>query len=408
MAIVTKATKRLLKLNKRLRFIAGGTSASKTYSILMILIDYAQTNKNEKIDVVSESIPHLDDGAIRDFKGIMVDRNYWNDSRWNSTLRIYKFESGTEIKFKSVDKLGKSRGPRRDGLFLNECDNIPFDIADQLIVRTKKFIWADFNPTHEFWYYTDIKDKRDHDFLTLTYKDCLDALDPRIVEDIESHKWNKNWWKVYGLGQLGDIEGRIYTHWDLIDEIPDGARLERYGLDFGYTNDPTAIVAIWYANGKWIFDECVYKKGMSNKDIVDTLKQLIEGDKQLDRLVMADSAEPKSIDEIKAYGINIMPCKKGKDSVRQGIQLVQDQPIAITKRSVNVIKEYRNYLWAQDKDGKYIQPNEPVKGNDHGLDAIRYAMETLGRLKKEVEYWDRIFEEELNYQAKEKTINKGR
>lgn len=402
MVIVTTATTKLLKLRKRLRVVAGGTSASKTFSILMILFDYAQTNKNKKIDVISESIPQLDDGAIRDFKNILIERDYWNDSRWNSTLRIYTFSNRTQIKFKSVDKLGKSRGPRRDILFVNEANNIAWDIVDQLMVRTKEVIWLDFNPTHEFWYYTEIKDRRDHDFITLTYQDCLGALDQRIIDDIESHKGNANWWKVYGLGQLGDIEGRIYTNWQIIDEIPNEARLERYGLDFGYTNDPTTIVAVYYYNGGWIFDEKVYKKGMSNKDIVDTLKALE------DRLVIADSAEPKSIDEIAAYGINIQPCKKGKDSVRQGIQLVQDQPISVTKRSTNLIKEYRNYLWATDKDGKYLQPNEPIKGNDHSLDAARYAMETLGRIKQEVSYWDRIYAEELDPRVKIQQINKGK
>ena len=147
---------------------------------------------------------------------------------------------------------------------------------------------------------------------------------------------------------------------------------------------------------------------MSNKDIVDWFKQRFETERLQDRLVVADSAEPKSIAEISAYGINITPCKKGKDSVRQGIQLVQDQPISVTKRSVNLIKEYRNYLWATDKNGKYLQPNEPVKGNDHCLDAIRYGMETLGRLKQETSYWDRVFSEELDSSSKTKIINKGR
>ena len=402
MAIRTKATNKLLNLAKRFRCVCGGTSASKTYSILMILVDWAETNPNKKIDIISESIPHLDDGAIRDFKGIMVDQNFWEDNRWNSTLRIYRFANGTEMKFKSVDKLGKSRGPRRDVLFVNEANNIDWEIVDQLMVRTKEIIWLDWNPTHEFWYYTEIKDKRDHDFITLTYQDCLDALDQRIIEDIESHKHNANWWKVYGLGQLGDIEGRIYTGWDLIDDLPLQARLEGYGLDFGYTNDPTAIIGVYYYNGGWILDEKVYKKGMSNKDIVDTLKTF------QDKLVIADSAEPKSIDEIRAYGVNIQPCKKGKDSVRQGIQLVQDQKISVTKRSVNLIKEYRNYLWEQDKNGRYLQPNQPIKGNDHGLDAIRYKLETMGRLEQEASYADRIWADELaGVNNINKQVNKG-
>jgi len=359
--------------------------------------------------VVAESVPHLKLGAIRDFRNIMVANGYWDDNRWNDTNSTYVFPDKSILEFVSFDKFGKAHGPRRDILFVNECNNLEYDIVDQLITRTKKIVWLDWNPTHEFWFYTNMKDRRDDiDFITLTYQDCLNALDKNIINEIESHRWNKNWWKVYGEGKLGDIEGRIYTNWQIVDNIPDYARLERYGLDFGYSNDPTTIVAIWYANGRWIFDEIVYKKGMSNKDIVDILKQIFESNNQQDRLIIADNAEPKSIDEIKAYGINMVPCKKGKDSVRQGIQLVQDQPISITKRSVNLIKEYRNYLWATDKNGKYLQPNEPIKSNDHCMDAIRYAMETLGRLKQEADYWDRIFEEELKPQNKKTNLNKGK
>jgi len=405
----TQATKKIFSLKKRIRAVSGGTSASKTISTLIWLIDRGQSGKGEIMTVVAESVPHLKLGAIRDFRNIMVSNGYWDDSKWNETTSTYTFKDKSILEFVSFDKFGKAHGPRRDILFVNEANNLDYEIVDQLITRTKKIIWLDWNPTHEFWFYTDMLNKRDDiDFITLTYKDCLNALSQTIIDEIESHKWNKNWWKVYGLGELGDIEGRIYTNWDLIDDIPKEARLERYGLDFGYTNDPTAIVAIWYCNGRWIFDEIVYKKGMSNKDIVDTLKQIFENDKQQDRLVIADSAEPKSIDEIKVYGINIIPCKKGKDSVRQGVQLVQDQPISVTKRSINLIKEYRNYLWATDKNGKYLQPNEPIKGNDHCMDAIRYAMETLGRLKQEEDYWDRVFEDELKPQSKQKMINKGR
>jgi phage terminase large subunit len=358
----------------------------------MILIDWAQTHKNKKIDVISESIPHLDDGAIKDFKTIMTERHYWNDNLWNSTQRVYTFETGTIIKFKSVDKLGKSKGPRRDVLFINEANNIDWEIVDQLMVRTQDIIWMDWNPTYEFWYYTEIKDKREHDFITLTYLDCIETLSQNIIDDIESHKNNKNWWQVYGLGKLGEIEGRIYSNWQFIDEIPENARLERYGLDFGYSNDPTAIVAVYYCDNRWILSERLYRKGMGNKEIADTLKTIDE------RLVIADCAEPKSIDEIRAYGVNIQPCQKGKDSIRQGIQLIQDQLISVTKASVNLIKEYRNYLWMTDKNGRFIQPNEPEKGNDHALDAARYAMETLGRIEQEKNHWDRIFEKKQQQQ----------
>jgi phage terminase large subunit len=264
----------------------------------------------------------------------------------------------------------------------------------------------DWNPSEEFWFYTEmLPNRKDIDFITLTY---LDVVHPETGEwvlgeterkEIESHKHNKQWWTVYGEGKLGEITSRIYTGWQFIDEIPFEARLERYGLDFGYSNDPTAIVAIYYFNGGWILDEICYKKGMSNKEIADTFKSIKE------RLIIADSAEPKSIDELRSYGLNIQPAEKGKDSVRTGIQLIQDQKISITKRSVNGIKEYRNYLWIVDKNGRIL--NEPEKGNDHFLDAARYALSTLGKLKQEEDYWDRIFHNELTGQSNKKLINKG-
>lgn len=390
MAQITTATTKLLKLDKKIRAVSGGTGASKTYSIVMILIDYAQTAQREKIDIVSESYPHLEAGVMQDFKEIMKDRDYWRDAQWNETKHIYIFKNGSTIKFMSVDKIGKAHGPRRDVLFLNECNYISYIIADQLITRTRKIVWLDWNPSSEFWYYTEMEGKRkDIDFVRLTYIDN-EALSQPEIDEIEAHRHNKNWWLVYGEGKLGELEGQIYTGWKFIDEVPFEARLERYGLDFGYTNDPTAIIAIYYYNGGWIFEEKVYKKGMSNKDIADTFKVMPE------KLIIADSAEPKSIDEIGSYGLNIMPCEKGKDSVNTGIQLVQDQPISITKNSLNLIKEYRNYLWTVDKNGRII--NEPERGNDHLMDALRYALKTLGRLKQEVSYWDRVFKDELNPQ----------
>lgn len=366
---MTTATRKLLKLQKKIRAISGGTGASKTYSILMILIDYAQSNNNQKIDVVSESHPHLEDGAIKDFKSILLSQGYWNDSYWNDTKHTYTFETGSVIKFLSFDKLGKAHGPRRDVLFLNECNNLPFNIIDQLITRTRKIVWMDWNPSEEFWFYTELQPNRnDIDFVKLTYLDN-EALTPEEITEIESHKNNARWWKVYGLGELGEIEGRIYTNWQIIEQIPHEARLERYGLDFGYSNDPTALVAIYYYNGGYILDEIIFQKGLSNKQIADILLNIQRA------LIIADSAEPKSIDEIKAFGLNIIPTEKGKDSVRQGIQLVQDQKISVTKRSINIIKEYRNYMWMIDKDGRML--NEPSHTWSHSMDAIRYGMSSL-------------------------------
>ena len=374
----TEATKKIFRLKKRIRAVCGGTSASKTISILVWCIDYAQANKDKKIDVMSESYPHLEDGAIKDFQLIMKDRGYWNSENWNSTKHTYTFETGSVLKFISIDNLGKAHGPRRDVLFINEANNIDYNIYDQLEVRTKDVVWFDWNPSTEFWYYTEIKGKIEHDFLTLTYLDCLDVLPASIINSIESKKTRKNWWKVYGLGELGEVEGKIYKDWLFIDEVPHEARLVRYGVDFGYTNDPTAIVAVYQYNGGYIFDEKCYLHGMSNRQIADVFKTCDRA------MIIADSAEPKSIDEIKNYGVFIQPAQKGQGSVKQGIQFIQDQRVSVTKRSLNLIREYRNYLWLIDKNGKLL--NEPESGDDHALDAIRYALETYrprNFLKKE-------------------------
>ncbi len=361
------------KINRIKMQIPFSISASKTISILLWLIDYAQTHDNETISVVSESFPHLKRGAIRDFRNIMEEHKYWDDKSWNETDHIYKFGT-TKLEFFSADQPGKVRGPRRDVLFINEANNIPYETFDQLEVRTRKIIWLDWNPVSEFWWYADVLPKRDVDFLILTYKDN-EGLDPEIVKSIEARKDNKNWWKVYGEGLLGDAEGRIYKGWVQLDEIPPEARLKRKGLDFGYSNDETGLVDVYVWNNAFIWDELLYRKGVSNKDIALVIKQTN------DALVIGDSAEPKSIDEIGSYGVSILPSQKGPGSVLQGIQYVQDQTIYVTKRSINIWKEYRNYLWLTDKNGKII--NEPQDFMDHLLTAGRYAMESLRPQKEQ-------------------------
>jgi len=362
------ATKKLLKLKKRIRGIAGGTSASKTVSILLILIDLAQSTKGKLISVVSESFPHLKRGAIRDFLNIMEAHNYFQPKSWNKTDYIYTFPKGSRIEFFSADQPGKVRGPRRDVLFLNEANNISYETYTQLEVRTKEIIWLDWNPVSEFWWYEEVLGKQDCDFLTLTYLDN-EELDPNIVKAIEVRKGSKNWWKVYGLGQLGEAEGRIFTDWKMIDEVPHEARLERYGMDLGYSNDPTSIVAIYKYNNGIILDEIAHLKGLSNKQIADILLNAPRA------LIIADSAEPKSIDEIRMHGLSIQPSQKGQGSVLQGIQWVQQQRISVTKRSLNILKSYRNYLWETDKEGKIINTPEHIFSD--AMDAIRYGMESL-------------------------------
>lgn len=366
----TTATKKIFQLNKRIRAIAGGTSASKTISILIWLIDYALSVKGELITVVSQTFNHLSGGAMADFEMVMKDRGYWKDSQWVKNPKpTYTFGTGTRIEFISIDTVGKAHGPRRDILFINECNNLSYEIADQLIVRTRKVVWMDWNPVSEFWFYTELHGKRDDiDFIKLTYLDN-EALDLTTKNEIESRRHKRGWWKVYGEGELGEAEGRIYTGWNIVDEVPFEARLERHWVDFGYSNDPTAIGDIHYYNGGYILDEQCYQKGLSNKQIADVLLNLKSA------LTIADSAEPKSIDEIRMFGVNIMAATKGPDSVRHGISSVQDQQISVTRRSINLLKEYQSYLWAFDKDGR--PTGEPEGIWNHHMDGIRYAMSSL-------------------------------
>lgn len=370
MFIATKATTKLLRLKKRIKAVQGGTSAGKTISILQILIHKAQSDSEPTLtSVISESFPHLKRGAMRDFLMILQAHKYFDDRRWNRTDYTYTFETGSKIEFFSADQPGKVRGPRRDRLFINEANNVPYETFDQLEVRTKDEIWLDWNPTNEFWYYDQVANRDDVDHIVLTYKDN-DGLSSEIVQSIEQRMNRKSWWLVYGLGQLGEVEGKIYRGWEIIDEVPKFARLERRGLDFGYSNDPSTVVDIYKYDGGYIWDEVLYQKGLSNKRIADTILE-----QEYQCLVIADSAEPKSIDEIKSYGVNITGAEKGKDSVNNGIQLVQDQKIAVTKRSVNIIKEYRNYLWKVDKDGHIL--NVPEHEFSHTMDAGRYGMVSL-------------------------------
>lgn len=373
MYIPTTALTKLLTLKKRIHGVQGGTSASKTIGILQVLIDKCQRDTSPQLtSITSESIPHLKRGAIRDFKNIMQEHNYWVDKRWNATDFIYTFETGTPLEFFSLDMPHKVRGPRRKRLFINEANNIPFETFDQLEVRTEDEIWLDWNPVTEFWWHQGeagiheaVRNRDDADELILTYLDN-EGLPDSIIKSIESRKGNKNWWRVYGEGLIGEIEGRIYTGWQIIDEIPFEAKLVRYGLDFGFSNDPSAIVAVYKYNGGIIFDEIFYNKGFGNKELADVLLNLEKS------IVVADSSEPKSIQEMQIYGLPVVPTKKGKDSIVYGIGRIQDQKVSVTKRSVNLIKEYRNYMWEQTPDGKYI--NEPVGVLDHALDAARYAI----------------------------------
>lgn len=344
----------------------GGSRSGKTHSILTSL--HHITNSRPSISsIVSETFPHLRKGAIRDYKRILESQKCWNDARWNKTDSIYQLKKDRLLEFFSADNSTKVHGPERDFLFINEGQNIDYDIARQLFVRTRKTIFIDFNPTREFWAHTELKSDPKTLWIHSTYLDNP-YLTPEQVAEIERNRKNKTWWAIYGEGKIAESEAQIYTGWKMIDEIPHEARLERYGLDFGYSIDPTVIIAIYYYNGGYILDEVCYQKGMSNKSIADTLNNLPKA------LVIADSAEPKSIQEIKDYGINITGATKGPGSVNQGINYVQQQQISITKTSTKTIKAYRNYLWDKDKDDHVLGvPDDSVHEWSNPMDATRYG-----------------------------------
>ncbi|MCP4102199.1 MAG: hypothetical protein GY750_12320 [Lentisphaerae bacterium] len=370
----TTALQKLAKLNKRVKVVQGGTSAGKTYNILPILYSKATKHPNTVISVVSESIPHLRRGAIKDFITVLISTGRFDDNKWNKSLLQYTLNNGSYIEFFSADQPDRLRGARRDILYINECNNIPFDAYNQLAVRTSKEVWVDYNPTFEFYAHTELIKDIDTDFIILTYKDN-EALSPSIVKEIEKAKekaktseyW-QNWWNVYGLGQIGFLEGVVFNNYSIIDYVPEDAKLIGIGLDFGYTNDPTAIIKVYKYNEKRILNEHCYRTGMVNNDIANMLPD--------DTIIYADSAEPKSIEEIRRKGRNIKGASKGRDSIMYGIDLMQQNDYLVTSQSTNLIKELRNYCWDKDKTGKKL--NKPIDAFNHALDAIRYhEMESL-------------------------------
>jgi len=377
----TTAQAKISKLNKRVRVVRGGTSASKTFTIVPFLIDYAVKNPLAEISIVAETIPHLKRGALRDFLKIMDMIGMYEPENFNKSSLVYTFSNGAYIEFFSADAESKLRGARRDVLFVNECNNITWEAYYQLAIRTRRFIYLDYNPVSEFWVDTELINDSDTDFVVLTYKDN-EALDLSIVKEIEKAKekaltstyW-ANWWSVYGLGNIGSLQGTIFNNWQQCDKIPNEAEFISYSIDWGFTNDPSVLTACYRYNGALYFKELIYQTGLTNSDIIDKLKEL---GVQRNEMIVADSAEPKSIEDLRRAGFRIEGAKKGPDSIRNSIDTLQQYEMFITKDSLNAIKELRNYKWATDKDGNML--NTPIDSQNHFCDSIRYI--ALNRLKK--------------------------
>lgn len=368
----TTAQVKISKLRKRIRIVKGGTSASKTFSIIPFLIEYALSKPKQEISIVAETIPHLRRGALRDFLKIMDLVGMFQDANFNKSSLTYTFNNGSFIEFFSADNPSKLRGARRDVLFINECNNVLWESYYQLAIRTRKFIYLDYNPVEEFWVDTELLNDPDAEMITLTYKDN-EALDESIVKEIEkarekaetSQYW-ANWWRVYGLGQTGTLQGVVFDNWAQVPEMPQDAKLIGYGMDFGFSVDPTTLIEVRQQNGELWLREVLYRTNMTNTDIGNFLKQQgITRDE-----IVADSAEPKSIEEIRRQGFNIQPALKGPDSINNGIDILRRYKMNVTQDSLNLIKELRSYKWATDKDGKAT--GKPVDYMNHTIDALRY------------------------------------
>ena len=343
----------------------GGTAATKTWSILQLLSLIARHSPTPGlISVVSESLPHLKRGCIRDWFNILGESQD-NNPAWSKTEFLYTFPNGYRVEFFGADDAGKVRGPRRKILFLNECNNIPWETARGLDIRTEQFTFMDWNPVAEFWAHEQWLGP-ENVYIHSTYMDAKGVLPKAVVANIESNRSDKNWWNVFGLGLIGKLDALIWPNMVIVDDLPQKADWTAwaYGLDFGFTN-PTALVKVALSDGKLYWDECLYQARLTNADLIERLTHEERAD------IYPDSADPNRIEEINRAGF---VCVAANKDVKLGIDVVKRQPLHITKRSVALIKEVRKYSYRKDRGDKILE--EPCKIDDHGCDAGRYA--TLG------------------------------
>ena len=364
-----------LRRHPRYVSLPGGTRSGKTYAILQYLyLLIPQKDKAGDItSVVSETLPHLKRGAIRDFERI-VGHSLKADSKWNASDYTYTFPNGAKLEFFSADAPGKVLGPSRKRLFINECNHVPWETARQLFVRTTGLVILDYNPAASFWAIEQIEPRENCAVIHSTYKDNP-WLSQETIDEIEANQGDPNWWRVYGLGLLGSLEGVIYD-FEQIDALPDPAGLvEVWGLDFGF-HDPTAIVKILADPRKKTayIKQIAHRTNLKNGPIADILT---DAGVPRNVRIWADAAEPKSIAEIgEAAHVRILACDKSaprrSDARKFQIQWLQGWKLLITKDSVDVIREMRNYCWEQDADGR---PTDiPTHKFSHSADAIRYAL----------------------------------
>ncbi len=372
--------------------IRGGQGASKTISILELIIQSLISSEKE-VSVLSSELSKMKRTVIRDYKKICKDWGVLkNETDFNKSESKHDYFNGSYLDFLGADTNDVGKGFRRDILYINEADKLEIDTAVQFISRSKLTI-IDYNPDCLFWGDDYINE---NNLITLTFEDNeylpqseVDSiLDYKIKgfynpdlpfellfkdENIKNKYWS-NKWKVYGLGMIGSLDGVVFSNWSEITTIPEGARLLGYGLDFGYSNDPTAIIEIYKWNDKRILNEICYSRGLSNESISTKIDTRLP--------CYCDSAEPKSIDELKKFKVNALPVTKGADSINYGIQIMQKENYLVTSKSINLIDEFQKYTWAKDKKtGDAL--NKPIDKYNHAMDAVRYhEMESIGLVKE--------------------------
>jgi phage terminase large subunit len=346
----------------------GGTSSGKTYSILQVLCLKAIGENDQVISVVGQDVPNLKSGALRDMQTIVAsspDIQSWIKG-YNASDRIYTFHNGSIIEFKSYQDPQDAKSGKRHYLFMNEANGINYWIYWELARRTNKQVFIDYNPNARFWVHDKLIGKEGVELIISDHRHnpFLSDKTRRDIEGIRNE--DEELWKVYARGMTGKIEGLIYRNWGTIGTIPSDAQLIGAGLDFGFTNDPSAMVMVYRYNGELIIDEVMYHKGLTNQDISQFFTQ-----SGIDRSVsiVADSAEPKSIEELRRMGWRIEGANKGKDSILNGIDILKRFRLNVTNRSTNLLKELNAYKW-KEKDGNAT--NVPIDSFNHGMDALRY------------------------------------
>ena len=374
--MIHKLTRKAFENGREVVIHRGGTGSGKTYDIMIFLIFLVGCQlKNKIITIASESRPHLDIGTIRIMKEVMQNAGIWDEERWHRTKSTYTFHTGSVLEFFSADRIGKALGARRDWLFGNEINSLSLDVWDEL-ARRSQYVLGDFNPVSQFWLEDWLENYNNTEVILSNYEFNRFLSDIEKARIIKRAERDPNFKRIHIDCEYGVYEGLVFTDWLQIDTMPEGPT--KYGMDFGYTNDPSTLYAVIETDDAFYIDEIFYKTGLLNRDIAGLMES--GGIRKNYDEVFADSAEPKSIDEIRGYGYNIKPAPKGPDSIRQGIDKLKSKKMFVTKRSTGLIRELRNYAWVSDKEGN--PTNKPVDAFNHGIDAVRYAIQT-----KQIESW---------------------